>query len=101
MAFIEDDGNIGIKRKAESVLTLEDGSELGTLDYFDVHRKAKVKVKPLRINCTITEIFCHEYDGFSEGKYFPGKGSSRRKGAGKYVVRFCSCVFGKMAWLIW
>jgi hypothetical protein len=59
-AFVEDDGNIGIKGKAQSVLALEDGTVLGTLDYFDVHG-AKVEAPALEINGSITEIFCNQY----------------------------------------
>ncbi len=69
MAFIEDDGNIGIKGKAEAVLPFENGTELGTLDYFDMHG-TKVEGTALKTNCTITESFCNEYDLSKEGKYF-------------------------------
>jgi hypothetical protein len=67
-AFIKDNGDIVIKGKPEAVLPFEDGTELGTLDYFDVH-STKVEAATLPINGSNTEILCLLYDAFPEQKY--------------------------------
>jgi hypothetical protein len=36
---------------------------------------AKVEAVHLKYNCTITENFCHRYDGLFAGKYFGKNGN--------------------------
>jgi hypothetical protein len=68
LAFIEDNGDISVKSKAPAVLSFENGTELGTLDYFDMHG-AKVETGVLRINCSITDFLCNRYDPYTGEKY--------------------------------